>query len=69
MPATQRVYKVDKTEVEKDVALLEVIGETDEAKAIRGFCQRYSIPLDKAAIKLATDGYEVVARALQKNKK
>ena len=63
------MYKVDRTEVEKMVALHTVTDQKDEAEALLYFCDTFSIPLDKASIKAQIAEFEVLKTALTKSTK
>jgi hypothetical protein len=65
MPAVQRIFKVDRREIERDLALLIVTGDTNLIAAIKVFCDRYSIALDAANISELEEEYKLVRDALK----
>lgn len=65
MPADKKMYKVDRTEVEKMIALHQVTSQTDEADALLYFCDTFSIPLNRDNIKAQVAEFEVVKTALK----
>jgi len=69
MPAVKKMYKVDRTEVEKMIALHTVTDQKDEAEALLYFCDTFSVPLDKNNIKAQIAEFEVVKTALTKSTK
>ncbi len=52
MPRQTNVYKLDRRDVQDQVALAVVLGDKEKETLIRDFCGFFSIPLDENAIQV-----------------
>lgn len=69
MPKRQSVYKVNISEVERTLALMQVTKDTEAADAIVTFCTAFSIPIEAAKVNEQRTELEVLAKLLAKTKK
>lgn len=69
MAKQQRIYKIDKTELEDMVAMATVTDEKETVTLITNFCEFMAIPLDKGVIKSKTDLYQEIAKKLASKSK
>lgn len=74
MARQQNIYKVDRRDIQEQLALAAVLGNTEKLDIINGFCELFSIPTDDdvitqriADLTLLRDA--ILADAKQKNKK
>lgn len=69
MPKRQTIFKINISEVERTLALMQVTNDQEAADAITVFCTAFSVPLDFANVKAQQTELEVLAKLLAKPKK
>lgn len=69
MPKRQSVYRINLSEVERTLALMQVTDDKEAANAIVTFCTAFSIPIEAAKVKEQRAEFEVLAKMLAKPKK
>lgn len=69
MPAVKRMFKVNRQEIERAIALATVTEDEVTETSLRVFCEMFSILLDKSSIKAQVAELEILAVALKSAKK